>query len=298
MRATSLLIVSAVVAVSTVGGVGATASSESRESTRATPAVATWHLDVPPPAGSATTSRVVVSPLPASDARIELPRARTGTQVHGELAGQPLGSPGADGQPEAGAEFEAAIAFDLGPDEGIAPVIMSPEGFQVVPGTAEAGSGPRVSYTVEVEPSVGIDPLSVAAAVEEALHDLRSWSNDATMHRVDDVHEAAIRVVLAEPATVDRLCREAGLDTGGRFSCWNGTFAALNAMRWEQGAADVDELTTYRRYLINHEVGHGLGYGHVDCGAPGELAPVMMQQTKGTGDCVANAWPYPELSPA
>lgn len=34
-------------------------------------------------------------------------------------------------------------------------------------------------------------------------------------------------------------------------------------------------LERYRRYVINHEFGHG----HATCSGPGELAPVMMQQT-------------------
>ena len=106
--------------------------------------------------------------------------------------------------------------------------------------------------------------------------------------------EAQIRVVLARPGTVDRLCARAGLRTGGFFSCWNGTFAALNLDRWQTGApAFSAPLSVYRGYLVNHEVGHGLGKGHLGCPAAGTAAPVMMQQTKGTGACTPNAWPYP-----
>jgi hypothetical protein len=213
-------------------------------------------------------------------------------------AHEPFGLLGAGGETRRLASLlEGVVSGNPGPDERLVPVIVTPEGFRVVPGTATAGAGSSVTYTVEVESSLQIDPLSVAAAVEDALHDPRSWANDVELRRLDDVEAADIRVVLAEPATVDRLCAEAGLETVGRYSCWNGTFAALNAMRWEQGASDFDDLTTYRRYLVNHEFGHGLGYGHVGCEAAGELAPIMMQQTMGTDRCRPNGWVYPELSP-
>ncbi|MCC5947756.1 MAG: DUF3152 domain-containing protein [Nitriliruptoraceae bacterium] len=183
---------------------------------------------------------------------------------------------------------------DLGPEPPLSEPIVTAEGFHVVAGDATAGEGTTVRYTVEVEPAVRQDPLAVAAVVEEALHDPRSWAADVRLERVEEPGDADIRVVLATPDTVDELCARAGLNTAGRFSCWNGQFAALNAMRWEQGADGFDDLAVYRRYLVNHEFGHGLGYGHVDCPAPGELAPVMMQQTMGTNGCVANGWVYPE----
>ena len=184
--------------------------------------------------------------------------------------------------------------YDPGPPAEPAPALRTEEGFDVVAGSAVRGSGPEVTYTVELEPGVEEDLLALAAVVEEALGDPRSWARDHTLRRVEDPADADIRVVLASPSVVDRLCGQVGLRTLGRYSCWNGTFAALNAWRWAAGADGFDDLTTYRRYLVNHEFGHGLGYGHVGCPAAGVPAPVMMQQSMGTGACTANGWPYPE----
>jgi len=160
-----------------------------------------------------------------------------------------------------------------------------------------AGGGPVWRYTVEVEPTLDVDPVQLSAEVRGALHDPRSWARDRTMQQVADPSRARIRIVLATPSTVDELCARVGLNTAGIYSCWNGRFAVLNAWRWDSGAEGFPDLMTYRTYLVNHEVGHGLGFGHVGCPGPRALAPVMMQQSKGLDGCVANGWPHPEVGP-
>ncbi|HNV16021.1 MAG TPA: DUF3152 domain-containing protein, partial [Dermatophilaceae bacterium] len=75
-------------------------------------------------------------------------------------------------------------------------------------------------------------------------------------------------------------------------SCWWGGRAVLNLHRWVRGSATYGtDLTSYRTYLVNHEVGHGLGHRHVSCPAPGRPAPIMVQQTLGLEGC--RAWPWP-----
>ena len=61
------------------------------------------------------------------------------------------------------------------------------------------------------------------------------------------------------------------------------------AARAEAYGAD---LTGYRTYVVNHEVGHSLGHGHAYCAGKGEVAPVM-QQTYGVKGCSAWPWPSP-----
>lgn len=158
--------------------------------------------------------------------------------------------------------------------------------------TETTGAGALVTYQVEVEREVPLDPAQVAATVDRTLRDPRGWtaSGAHALARVNS--EGAVRVLLATPETTDHLC--APLDTGGRLSCRNGILVVLNAWRWLNGAAPyAGNLRNYRRYLINHEMGHALGNSHEDCPEPGAIAPVMMQQTKGVGECVINPWPAP-----
>lgn len=148
-------------------------------------------------------------------------------------------------------------------------------------------------YVVEVEPATGVAPEAFAAAVEAILSDPRSWTarGDRSLQRVG-YGRIDLRVTLASPDSVDALCWP--LDTQGTQSCWNEDRAVINAFRWEHGATTYgSDLDAYRAYLVNHEVGHGLGHAHVDCPGRGEPAPVMLQQTLSLGGCVPNPWPFP-----
>lgn len=155
------------------------------------------------------------------------------------------------------------------------------------------GQGTLRTYRIEVERETGINLRAFTELAERILSNERGWTGTGrwSLQRVA-TPDADIRVVVATPDTVDRLCAQAGLDTHGEVSCWNGRFAALNAERWMKGAKGfVGSLRAYREYLVNHEVGHGLGYRHETCPRPGARAPVMQQQTYATKPCKANGWP-------
>lgn len=166
--------------------------------------------------------------------------------------------------------------------------------LKVVPGrSALSGPGPRKRFIVEIHKSIKRTGTNFAEEVERILFDDRSWGGRGRIgfRRVDS-GPADFRVTLAKPAMVDRLC--APLATRGRYSCFNGYRAVINQMRWRRAAASYDfkaRLRHYRRYLINHEVGHALGHGHRYCPRSGAPAPVMMQQTKGIWPCRRNWWP-------
>ncbi|WP_341241397.1 DUF3152 domain-containing protein [uncultured Nocardioides sp.] len=170
-----------------------------------------------------------------------------------------------------------------------------PGTFEVAPVEQPPPPGTLTTYTVEVERGLapsGIDAAEVAEQVHAILGDPRSWVRGEAGVLEPTAADPDLRILVTTPATTDRFC--APLNTRGELSCRNGGVVALNAVRWVRGSLAYDGgLRGYRRYLVNHEVGHALGNGHESCPGPGLPAPVMLQQTVVLDGCVPNAWPYP-----
>ncbi|MFI0453757.1 DUF3152 domain-containing protein [Actinomadura sp. 6N118] len=156
------------------------------------------------------------------------------------------------------------------------------------------GRGKVMRYMIEVEGGIRQQPLVFARSVEKILADPRGWTAGGRwgFKRVDSgTYDFVVR--LASPGTVDKLCGAYGLETNGQVNCSGGKQVVVNLRRWLL-------LTTYYRQqpdqyhalVINHEVGHRLGYNHMTCGRKGRLAPVMQQQIFGLKGCLANGWPY------
>ena len=166
--------------------------------------------------------------------------------------------------------------------------------LSVVPGSSQVyGTGPLQRFIVEVEDGINVDGANFAAAVEATLADPRSWGagGEMSFQRVDG-GDYDFRVSLVSPRNVESFCP--GVGTGGYTSCRYGERAVINLARWETAVPKYEgDVATYRNYVVNHEVGHALGNGHVPCPGPGELAPVMQQQTLSLDGCVRNGWPFP-----
>ncbi len=163
-----------------------------------------------------------------------------------------------------------------------------------------ATSGRVVHFTLEVEGGLGVDRDEYARTVVSTLTDARGWQDvdhvrfvGLSPAQVDNGARPDLRITLASPDTIDRLC--APLETRGQVSCHNAGRVALNLRRWVLGAeAYGKDVAGYRTYLVNHEVGHGIGHAHAYCGGAGKVAPVMMQQTYGLKGCTAWNWPSPK----
>ncbi|MER7754143.1 DUF3152 domain-containing protein [Kitasatospora sp. NPDC097643] len=165
-------------------------------------------------------------------------------------------------------------------------------------GSPRFGTGERLfRYKVRVEDGLRRSPEQFAAEVDAVLGNVqRGWAAGGTWSfQRQSADPVDFTVYLATPETTDRICGQYGLDTGGAVNCGAGHQVVLNVKRWDELSefyAGRPEL--YHALAVNHEVGHVLGNGHVDCPSAGAPAPVMMQQIKGLHGCVPNGWPYSE----
>jgi hypothetical protein len=178
------------------------------------------------------------------------------------------------------------------PDRGHGTFSKVADGETSIVGAA----GSLVTYCVRVEDGINsFQPKEFAAVVDAALADDRSWiaAGKWRFQRLPSCENVRLRVNLATPPTVDRNCAGAA-QTIGKWSCFNNRAVHINLDRWKSAVAHIRDLAAYRVMVINHEVGHSLGFSHVTCPGKGKPAPVMVPQSRDMGGCVFNPYPYPD----
>jgi Protein of unknown function (DUF3152) len=187
----------------------------------------------------------------------------------------------------------ASPSVSPGPDRGKGTFSQVAAGESSIIGEA----GTLVTYCARVEDGINsFGPDEFASVVDAALADSRSWiaAKKWRFQRVPNCENVRLRVNLATPPTVDRNCAGAA-QTVGRWSCFNNRAVHINLDRWKFGVVHAGgDLAAYRVMVINHEVGHSLGFSHVGCPGQGKTAPVMLPQSRGLDGCVFNPYPYPD----
>lgn len=127
-------------------------------------------------------------------------------------------------------------------------------------------------------------PSQVEFYVATYLNDPDGWAKYGYFFEPVDERESVL-IRLSSPATIQKVCGD------GNLSCaeLGGRHMYLNAHRWFHGAPESKlKLEDYRQYMVSHEIGHILGHGHKKCPCKGCDAPIMLQQTKGIGECKPN----------
>ena len=149
----------------------------------------------------------------------------------------------------------------------------------------------RVTYSVTTRGRVTASMKVFRRQAQETFDDPRGWRAAGVQFR--RVRRGGdFTLVLAAAATLPSFSSGCSV----RWSCRVGRHVVINQLRWRRASPAWNRagrsLRDYRHLVVNHETGHWLGRGHTGCHRRGR-APVMMQQSKGTGRCWFNPWPLP-----
>jgi len=179
-----------------------------------------------------------------------------------------------------------------------------------------------ICYVAYVHPDAHSDDIDFPSEVERILNSDKSWSSVYKNIRFARVPKefwipGMLKITLVPNSVVSKTCSMRYL------SCYmqNGFLEKvqdidenldhtvyINEANWNctsnscrnagRTPSDPEYRYAYRYYVILHEVGHSLGFGHVkECPSPGSLAPIMLQQSvEGkVGNCKTNYKVYKDV---
>ena len=147
------------------------------------------------------------------------------------------------------------------------------------------------TYSVRTRGPVTASVATFARQAQQTYDDPRGWrAAGFAFHRVR--RGGDFTLVLATAAMVPSFSSACS----STWSCRAGRYVIINQTRWLHASPAWNDahlpLRGYRHLVVDHETGHWLGHPHASCPGSGP-APVMMQQSKGTGGCTFNPWPLP-----
>lgn len=147
-----------------------------------------------------------------------------------------------------------------------------------------------VRYSVRTKGVVNASVATFKRLAQETYDDPRGWRGRGVRFvRVSS--GGAFTLWLSEASKVPTFSPVCS----AQWSCRVGRNVIINVQRWQHASPAWNRagrsLRDYRHMVVNHETGHWLGRGHASCPRRGALAPVMMQQSKGTNGCRFNPWP-------
>jgi len=140
-------------------------------------------------------------------------------------------------------------------------------------------------YKISIESDIKRSLKNFKKDIHNILSNPKSWK----VNFVQNDTNFDLEITLASAKNIKTYCGFSGL------SCADPTNNKvwINNSRWTNGAKPSKlSLKNYRIYLINHEVGHLLGFGHA-VPKKNRRVPVMNQHTLGLKGGNPWMWPLP-----
>ncbi len=155
---------------------------------------------------------------------------------------------------------------------------------------SNSGAKKEVTYTISTKGNVRSNLSEFSKLVNETLNDNRGWARMGIVFK--EVKEGgSFNLVLSQAELMSSF--SSGCDAD--WSCRVGSSVIINDNRWSGATAAWNkaggDIRNYRHMVINHEVGHWLGHGHLNCSGVNNPAAVMQQQSIDLQGCTFNPWP-------
>ncbi|HEY6736338.1 MAG TPA: DUF3152 domain-containing protein [Candidatus Saccharimonadia bacterium] len=132
-----------------------------------------------------------------------------------------------------------------------------------------------VQYSYCVKAPSAAETSQLAAVAEQALTASGGWSLGEQVRFVRQSSDCNVRIRLADAAYLKSLA--AGC--ADQATCRVGNEVALLEQNWQQGTSTWKAgLTAYQVEMINHEIGHVLGFDHPGCLAD-SVKPTLSSQS-------------------
>lgn len=154
----------------------------------------------------------------------------------------------------------------------------------------QSATGRTVTYSLSTAGATSSDLGEFSSQVNQTLNDARGWARMGIGFQ-EVASGGDFNLVLSEASQVPTFSSACSVE----WSCRVGVSVIINDARWTGASAAWNasggSLRDYRHMVVNHEVGHWLGHGHLNCTGVGQVAPVMQQQSIDLQGCTFNPWP-------
>jgi hypothetical protein len=188
------------------------------------------------------------------------------------------------------AELSNAIYLQVSEAKKPASALIITTKARTVP-VKRSGGSRHYSYCVQAKAVDTANLASFSGKVAQTLADSRSWAGSGKVSFSEVQSGCSFTLWLS---AADQLPSFSS-GCSPQWSCRSGSNVIINIDRWNGATAAWNgaggNLNDYRSMVVNHEVGHFIGFGHAKCGGPGQSAPIMQQQSISLQGCAFNPWP-------